>query len=91
MHVHVDYFSIMRTTVELTDAQRGRLLELAARRGEKGFSKIVQEALDRYLAEESVAAKDERASEALSVLGTLSDKAADAMEARVKQLRDHWR
>ena len=39
----------MRTTVEITSAQRARLLALAARRGDKGFSRLVQEALDAYL------------------------------------------
>ncbi|MBI5244905.1 MAG: hypothetical protein HY922_14660 [Elusimicrobia bacterium] len=39
----------MRTTIELTDEQRGALLELAGRRGLRGYSSLVQEALDRYL------------------------------------------
>ena len=91
MHMHVAHFSRMRTTVELTDEQRARLLELAARRGEKGFSKIVQEALDRYLAEHAVSAREARARGALSVLGTLGDKAADAMEERVRNIRAGWR
>jgi hypothetical protein len=39
----------MRTTIEITDHQRARLLDLAARRGAKGFSRFVQEALDDYL------------------------------------------
>lgn len=81
----------MRTTVEITDEQRARLLELAARRGEKGFSRIVQEALDRYLEEEAVDAQNARAKQALAVLGTLDGKDADALEARVRALRDHWR
>lgn len=46
----------MRTTIELPDEQRAKLLELAARRGEKGFSKLVQEAVAEYLAD---AAHDE--------------------------------
>jgi len=37
------------TTVEIRDRQRAKLFELAARRGEKGFSKLVQEAIDLYL------------------------------------------
>ena len=81
----------MRTTVEVTDEQRARLLELAARRGEKGFSRIVQEALDRYLEEEAAGARKARVEQALAVLGTLGDEAADAMEARAKALRAHWR
>lgn len=39
----------MRTTIDLTSEQRSELLKLAARRGMKGFSSIVQEALDEYL------------------------------------------
>ena len=81
----------MRTTVEITDEQRARLLELAARRGAKGFSRIVQEALDRYLEEEAASAQKARAKQALAVLGTLGDKDADALEARVRAIRDHWR
>ena len=42
----------MRTTVEIRDDQRAKLLEIAARRGEKGFSRVVQEALDLFLREE---------------------------------------
>jgi hypothetical protein len=38
-------------TIELSDAQRARLLELAAERGAKGFSELVREAIDHCLAE----------------------------------------
>jgi len=88
MCMHITFEGV-RTTVEITDEQRGRLLELAAQRGEKGFSRLVQEALDRYLAEE---AGDRRAlKEALGVLGSLSDEAADGLESRVRELRSSWR
>jgi predicted transcriptional regulator len=40
----------MRTTVEITPEQRARLLELAARQGRKGFSHLVRQALELYLA-----------------------------------------
>jgi len=59
MHVHVIQIRGVRTTVEISDAQRAALLKLAAERGEKGFSRLVGEALDRYLAE--LAALDEAA------------------------------
>ena len=39
----------MRTTIELTDEQRARLLAVAARRGLRGYSLVVQEALAAYL------------------------------------------
>ena len=39
----------MRTTVELSDEQRAALLSLAAKRGLRGYSMLVQEALAQYL------------------------------------------
>ena len=79
----------MRTTIEITDAQRARLLEIAARRGEKGFSHLVQRAIDLLLAEE--ASRDKRIQEALGLAGSLGDRAADALEASVRSIRGSWR
>ena len=45
----------MRTTIEIKPEHRAKLLELAARRGTKGFSELVGEALDAYLRAEAVA------------------------------------
>ena len=39
----------MRTTIEIKPEHRAKLLALAARRGSKGFSELVAEALDVYL------------------------------------------
>jgi len=39
----------MRTTIDLTDEQRARLLAVAARRGLRGYSLLIQEALAEYL------------------------------------------
>jgi hypothetical protein len=89
MHVHAVENRRMRTTVEITDPQRARLLEIAARRGEKGFSKLVQEALDLYL--ERDAARLEVMRGALSALGRLDDGAADRLEASSRRLRESWR
>lgn len=79
----------MRTTVELTNEQRARLLQIAAERGEKGFSRLVQEAVDRYLEEES--SRRDRVRAAIAVLGTLDDEAADRMAAHARDLRGEWR
>jgi len=79
----------MRTTVEITDAQRAKLLELAARRGEKGFSAIVRDAIDHYI-EESLGRRD-LVNRALQTLGTLDDEAATALERSVRDLRSTWR
>lgn len=65
------------------------MLELAARRGLKGFSVIVGEAIERYLDQQTP--RDERLRTALSVLGTIADKDADAMEASIGDMRARWR
>ena len=91
MHVHACHRRSVRTTIELSDEVRGKLLALAARRGDKGFSKIVEQALERYFEEEGVAARRRRTQAALAVLGTLSERAAGELESRVKALRERRR
>jgi tRNA(fMet)-specific endonuclease VapC len=39
----------MRTTIELKDESRAKLLAIAARRGEKGFSRLIDEAVEQYV------------------------------------------
>lgn len=79
----------MRTTIELADETRAKLLEMAARRGEKGFSAIVQEALDEYFrSEEDRRARIDRA---LAALGSLEPREADRLEEEVRELRSTWR
>jgi len=79
----------MRTTIELSDAYRARLLELAARRGEKGFSSIVEEALGRYFARED--RRREAVDRALAALGSFSSEEADRLDEEVEKLRRSWR
>ena len=79
----------MRTTVEITDAQRAGLLDLAARRGEKGFSRLVQEAVDRFLADEHEG--KERVEAALALEGSMTAEAADKLTASITRLRRNWR
>jgi hypothetical protein len=79
----------MRTTIELRDDQRARLLALAAHRGEKGFSRIVEEALDRYFAE--VEGRDRRRDEILALRGSLSAEDAAEIRANIRDLRRRWR
>ncbi|MFC1707216.1 hypothetical protein ACFL59_10460 [Planctomycetota bacterium] len=89
MHMHVRHHALMRTTIEITDEQRARLLALAAERGEKGFSRLVQEAIDLYLKEQI--ARHDRVKAALSVLASFRKKEADSLEASVRDLRRTWR
>jgi hypothetical protein len=76
----------MRTTIEISEDQRVALAALAARRGLRGFSRIVQEAIDRYLAQE-------RASDVEAILrlrGVLSDSDADELERRIGEAWASW-
>jgi len=79
----------MRTTIELPDAQRARLLDLAARRGEKGFSRLIQEAVERLLADHY--SRKSRTDAALALQGSMDSKAADELEASVARVRSTWR
>lgn len=79
----------MRTTVELKDEHRAALLELAARRGLKGFSDLVGEAVEAYL--RGQAQMDENVKRALRAQGALDDAEADDLRARVVEVRSTWR
>ncbi len=84
MHVR-----FMRTTIEIRNEYRARLLEIAARRGDKGFSHIVEEALERYLAEEE--ALQEARRRALVMRGALSEEDAAALAEETYRLHESWR
>ena len=79
----------MRTTVEISPEQRARLMELAARRGEKGFSKLVQQALDAYL--RSQAGEEDKRRRALMLKGTLDSREAGRLRAATREIREFWR
>lgn len=79
----------MRTTIEIKDEHRAKLLELAARRGEKGFSRLVGEAIEGYL--RSLEESDRAREEALALRGALSEEEATALEERTRDLRESWR
>ena len=79
----------MRTTIELKDEYRAKLLEIAARRGEKGFSKIIGEAVELYL--KTADADQAHRQRALLLRGILDAKEADGLRAAVATLKESWR
>ncbi len=79
----------MRTTIELKDDLRARLLEIAARRGEKGISRLIEEAVEMYLARS--AADREHGVKALALKGALREMEADRLRAAVTEIRGSWR
>lgn len=79
----------MRTTIELKAAHRARLLELAARRREKGFSSVIAEALDAYFRGNGNG--DYIPERARRLRGSLSRKEADHLRRETQTLRKQWR
>jgi metal-responsive CopG/Arc/MetJ family transcriptional regulator len=78
----------MRTTIEIDDEHRARLLEIAARRGLKGFSQVVAEAIETYLAAQEDAAQ--RRERLLKLEGSLSPKDAEDLRRRVHKIHKFW-
>ena len=79
----------MRTTVEMKPEHRSALLALAARRGEKGFSSVLAEAIEEYLDEEKT--RVQRRKELLSLAGSLSANEAKALRNTATSIRVNWR
>jgi hypothetical protein len=76
----------MRTTVELRDDQHAALAALASRRGLRGYSALVQEALDLYLREHG----SERLAEVLQLRGILAEDEAAEVEHRIAEAWSTW-
>jgi len=76
----------MRTTVEITDEQRDALNALASRRGLRGYSTLVQEAIDLYLA----AHEHERIEAALALRGSITEAEAEEMRRRIAEAWATW-
>jgi hypothetical protein len=76
----------MRTTVEIPEEQRAALAALAARRGLRGYSTLVQEAIDLYLDEK----EGDRLQTALALRGTLTGEQAEELERRIERAWRTW-
>lgn len=79
----------MRTTIELKDEHRAKLLEIAVRRREKGFSSIVEEAIEAYL--RGLEGEGALREEALRQRGALSAGEAERLRTHAASLRESWR
>jgi predicted transcriptional regulator len=77
----------MRTTVEISDDQHRALSAIAQRRGLRGFSTLVQEALAAYLHDLDTDEVDLL----LSLEGTLNDDEESEMRSRIDSARASWR
>jgi len=78
----------MRTTVELSDEMIAALHALAVKRGFRGYSKLLEEAIARYLEE------NEKKHLSMSVLmkmrGSWKPKEAAETKKRLEEIRKNW-
>lgn len=77
----------MRTTVEITEDQHRALNAIAHRRHIRGFSALVQEALDVYLADVG----PEEVDLLLALEGVLSDDDARQVRSHIAETKATWR
>ncbi len=79
----------MRTTIEMKPEHRAKLLEIAARRGIKGFSDLVAEALEAYLRAQGERERERR--RAVLLKGKLPTREAQSLRTAAAELRRNWR
>jgi len=79
----------MRATIELPDHLRAAVLSVAARKGYRGYSRVIIEALEYYLAE--VEAKESGLDELLAMKGSWSRREAAEASQRVSNARRNWK
>jgi hypothetical protein len=79
----------MRTTVDMKPEHRSALLALSARRGEKGFSAVLAEAIEAFL--DGEAERHRRREDVLRLAGSLTAGDAEELRATTKSLRESWR
>ncbi len=79
----------MRATIELPDRLRAAVLAVAARKGYRGYSRVIEEALEFYLAEKE--AKESGLDELLGLRGAWSKGETEEFRGRIRRARANWR
>ena len=79
----------MRTTIEISNHQRGVLVALAAQRGLRGYSELIEEAVDKYI--ETQQRNPEIKEKVLALQGSWKRGEAERVRARLLELREKWK
>ena len=79
----------MRTTIEIDNRLRAKLLALAARRGIRGYSSIVREAIEEYIARHEMTSAD--LEEVLNLKGSLGKEEAEEAQEAAQEFWGRWR
>ena len=77
----------MRTTIEIADDKLARLRQLAAIRGKRGYSDLIDEALEQYFA--AHLRKDEAFVDPFE--GVWTEEDARIVRERIAESRTSWR
>ena len=77
----------MRTYVEIPDMQLRALRALALRRGFRGYSRVLAEAVDEYVARHGGEVDEGRATKMKRLRGSLSASDERAMRKAVREIR----
>lgn len=80
----------MRTTIELSNDRRSALHALAAQRGLRGYSKLVQEAVDLYIQQE-VSARGGNLKNLLKMRGSWSKADVRKFQKNLREIRRIWK
>ncbi len=78
----------MRTTIELAERHRSFLLATAAERGTRGYSALIQEALDHYISCKDASLNYKQ--ELLRMKGSWSREEANDVRGKIKEVRKNW-
>lgn len=78
----------MRTTIEISDMHRSTLLSLAAQKGLRGYSKLIEEAIDYYITNQTnfTGIKNN----VLAMKGSWQ-KDSEKIKTNIKELRKNWK
>ena len=77
----------MRTTIEISDKHRSALLSLAAQKGLRGYSKIIEEAIDDYIANQTKSSDIKKS--VLALKGSWKKDSAH-IKNNIRELRKNW-
>ena len=79
----------MRTTIDISDKHRSVLLSLAAQKGLRGYSGIIKEALDFYIAHHARASDLKK--DVLKMKGSWRAEETKKIRSRLAELRENWK
>jgi hypothetical protein len=77
----------MRTTIEISDKHRSALLSIAAQKGLRGYSKIIEDAIEHYIKDQDKIARIKN--NVISMKGSWGNE-SEEIKTNIKELRKNW-